>query len=118
MRRQESIVSEWDLICGHAWKAQATNSGFFLGFLIGAALFGFLADRCGAAKSRLSGQQSDLGVGPDHEQGQTPRHACLLAVDCCRPCSVPSKEASAKLPVATGGYAVLHEAPPADLKAD
>ena len=51
LRRQESIVSEWDLICGHAWKAQATNSGFFLGFLVGAALFGFLADRCGAAGS-------------------------------------------------------------------
>ena len=50
-RRRESIVSEFDLICGDAWKAQATNSGFFLGFLIGAALFGFLADRCGAAGS-------------------------------------------------------------------
>ena len=48
MRRRQSIVSDWDLICRDAWKAQATNSGFFLGFLIGAALFGFLADRCGA----------------------------------------------------------------------
>ena len=48
--RRQSIVSEWDLVCRDAWKAQATNSGFFLGFLIGAALFGFLADRCGALR--------------------------------------------------------------------
>jgi len=52
-RRHDSIVSEWDLVCAESWKQQAVNSGFFGGFLFGAAIFGTLSDKLGR-KSALA----------------------------------------------------------------
>ena len=44
-------MSEWELICGHAWKAQFANSAFFVGFLVGAGVFGMLSDRYGESEA-------------------------------------------------------------------
>lgn len=40
-----TIVSEWDLICDRAWLASLTQTILQLGVLIGSILFGFLSDR-------------------------------------------------------------------------
>ena len=45
--RGQSIGSEWDLLCGQAWKVQLPNFAFFVGQLAGTALFGELADAVG-----------------------------------------------------------------------
>ena len=49
--RSYSIVSDWELICSHAWKAQFVNSAFFVGFLVGAGVFGMLSDRYGESEA-------------------------------------------------------------------
>ncbi len=36
----KSIISQFNLICGSAWKSQLANSGFFVGYLIGSGVFG------------------------------------------------------------------------------
>ena len=51
--RGQSIASEWDMICGQAWKTQLPNIGFFAGQLLGTALFTQLAGAVG----RLTGPQ-------------------------------------------------------------
>ncbi|GFR46601.1 hypothetical protein Agub_g8204 [Astrephomene gubernaculifera] len=43
----KSIISQFNLICGAAWKSQFANSGFFMGYLIGSGYFGGLADTRG-----------------------------------------------------------------------
>lgn len=50
-RRNRSIVSEFDLICGRTWEVQASNSLYFTGFLIGACFWGMLSDRLGRRKA-------------------------------------------------------------------
>lgn len=40
-----TIISEWDLICDRAWLASLTQTILQLGVLIGSILFGFLSDR-------------------------------------------------------------------------
>lgn len=47
-------MSEWDLVCAESWKQQAVNSGFFGGFLFGAAIFGTLSDKLGAQLAPLA----------------------------------------------------------------
>ncbi|KAK9810056.1 hypothetical protein WJX72_004057 [[Myrmecia] bisecta] len=46
-QRYDSVVSEWDLICGSAWAAQAINMAFFGGCLLGGLLLGAAANRFG-----------------------------------------------------------------------
>ena len=48
LRRRRSIISEFDLVCDEDWGAQLVNSGYFVGFLIGAGLWGTLSDQIGA----------------------------------------------------------------------
>jgi MFS family permease len=45
--RQRSIVSEFDLVCDMSWASQAVNSCYFVGFLVGAGLWGMVSDRIG-----------------------------------------------------------------------
>ncbi|KAG6451359.1 organic cation transporter protein [Manduca sexta] len=42
-----TIVSEWDLVCDRSWLASFTQMILQLGILIGSILFGFLSDRYG-----------------------------------------------------------------------
>ena len=42
---QQSIVTDWDLVCEREWLAKLCQPSFMLGVLIGALLFGDLADR-------------------------------------------------------------------------
>ncbi|KAL2081789.1 hypothetical protein ACEWY4_021607 [Coilia grayii] len=43
----QSIVTDWDLVCEREWLAKLTQPTFMLGVLIGALLFGDIADRVG-----------------------------------------------------------------------
>lgn len=42
---QQSIVTDWDLVCDREWLAKLCQPTFMLGVLIGALVFGDLADR-------------------------------------------------------------------------
>ena len=42
--KSASIRSEWNLVCGDAWKVSSADSMFFAGFFFGAGLIGQLAD--------------------------------------------------------------------------
>ncbi|KAJ8276718.1 hypothetical protein COCON_G00084700, partial [Conger conger] len=42
-----TIVSEWDLVCGDAWKVPMTSSMFFFGLMAGSIICGHLSDRFG-----------------------------------------------------------------------
>lgn len=42
---QQSIVTEWDLVCEKEWLAKLCQPTFMLGVLIGALVFGDIADR-------------------------------------------------------------------------
>ncbi|KAF7694409.1 hypothetical protein HF521_008162 [Silurus meridionalis] len=44
---EQSIVTEWDLVCEKEWLAKITQPTFMMGVLIGALLFGDMADRIG-----------------------------------------------------------------------
>ncbi|XP_051952045.1 solute carrier family 22 member 16-like [Xyrauchen texanus] len=44
---QQSIVTDWDLVCEKEWLAKITQPTFMLGVLIGALVFGDIADRIG-----------------------------------------------------------------------
>jgi len=49
---ENTIVSEWDLVCERNWLGKATMSALMFGFLVGALMLGNLADRIGR-KSNL-----------------------------------------------------------------
>lgn len=42
---QETIVSQWDLVCDRHWLKNLTQTIFMLGILVGNMLFGHLSDR-------------------------------------------------------------------------
>lgn len=42
---RQSIVTEWDLVCEREWLAKLTQPTFMLGVLVGALIFGDIADR-------------------------------------------------------------------------
>ncbi|KAM9317102.1 solute carrier family 22 member 16 [Gastrophryne carolinensis] len=44
---KSSIVTDWELVCDHEWLAKLVQPTFMLGVLIGAVLFGDIADRVG-----------------------------------------------------------------------
>ncbi|XP_029590282.1 solute carrier family 22 member 5 isoform X1 [Salmo trutta] len=44
---RSTIVTEWDLVCGNAWKAPFTVTIFFFGVLSGSFLSGIISDRYG-----------------------------------------------------------------------
>ncbi|TRY99587.1 hypothetical protein DNTS_007903 [Danionella cerebrum] len=44
---EQSIVTDWDLVCEKEWLAKLTQPTFMLGVLIGALVFGDAADRIG-----------------------------------------------------------------------
>ncbi|XP_048858288.1 solute carrier family 22 member 16 isoform X1 [Brienomyrus brachyistius] len=44
---QQSIVTDWDLVCEKEWLAKFCQPTFMLGVLIGALVFGDIADRLG-----------------------------------------------------------------------
>ncbi|XP_036405952.1 solute carrier family 22 member 16 [Megalops cyprinoides] len=44
---QQSIVMDWDLVCEREWLAKLCQPTFMLGVLIGALVFGDIADRVG-----------------------------------------------------------------------
>jgi MFS family permease len=48
---QESVRSELGFFCDRAWILQITNAVFFLGFLCGAVVAGWLSDKYGRKRS-------------------------------------------------------------------
>ncbi|XP_065257488.1 solute carrier family 22 member 16 [Emys orbicularis] len=44
---KSTIVTEWDLVCHREWLAKLTQPTFMLGVLLGAVIFGDMADRVG-----------------------------------------------------------------------
>lgn len=52
-RETQSTSSEWDLHCGHAWRAQMPNIAFFIGHTIGTALVAELAEAIGRRKALM-----------------------------------------------------------------
>ncbi|PNW78695.1 hypothetical protein CHLRE_09g387060v5 [Chlamydomonas reinhardtii] len=42
-----SVISQFNLVCGSAWKSQLANAGFFMGYLIGSGVFGGVSDSRG-----------------------------------------------------------------------
>ena len=50
---ENTIASEWNLVCDKNWLSKATMSALMLGFLLGALLLGNLADRIGRKNNLL-----------------------------------------------------------------
>ncbi|CAN1171196.1 Organic cation/carnitine transporter 4 [Linum perenne] len=50
-----TTVSEWGLVCGEKYKVGLVQSAFFVGCLIGAGVFGYLADSTFGRKGALVG---------------------------------------------------------------
>ncbi|XP_028295517.1 solute carrier family 22 member 16 [Gouania willdenowi] len=46
----QNIVTDWDLVCDREWLAKLCQPSFMLGVLIGALVFGDIADRVGRVK--------------------------------------------------------------------
>ncbi|CAG5056957.1 unnamed protein product [Parnassius apollo] len=50
---ENTIVTEWDLVCSRSWMASFTQMVLQLGVLIGSIIFGFLSDRYGRKNTFL-----------------------------------------------------------------
>jgi len=50
---EDTIVSEWNLVCDRNWMAKATMSTLMMGFMLGAFVLGNLADRIGRKSNLL-----------------------------------------------------------------
>ncbi|DBA92174.1 TPA: hypothetical protein ACH3X1_015889 [Trebouxia sp. C0004] len=48
--RGQSIASEWDLVCGNAWKLHLVHAAFFAGCIIGVTTFAALSQHLGRKK--------------------------------------------------------------------
>ncbi|KAM3931247.1 solute carrier family 22 member 3 isoform 2-T2 [Leptodactylus fuscus] len=55
-----TIISQYNLVCSDAWKVDLTQASINLGFLIGAVILGYAADRYGRKVTYLI---SSFGVG-------------------------------------------------------
>ncbi|XP_075410211.1 solute carrier family 22 member 7 isoform X2 [Tenrec ecaudatus] len=58
-----TIVTEWDLVCEQKGLNRATSTFFFVGVLVGAVVFGYLADRFGRRPLLLVAYVSTLVLG-------------------------------------------------------
>ncbi|XP_068609867.1 solute carrier family 22 member 16 [Brachionichthys hirsutus] len=59
----QSIVTDWDLVCGKQWLPKLCQPTFMLGVLIGAVVFGALADRVGRVKIMMFTSLSQFLLG-------------------------------------------------------
>lgn len=60
---QSSIVTDWDLVCEREWLAKLCQPTFMLGVLIGALVFGDIADRVGRVKIMMLTSLCQFGFG-------------------------------------------------------
>lgn len=60
---QQNIVTEWDLVCDREWLAKLCQPTFMLGVLIGALLFGDIADRVGRVRILMFTSLSQFVLG-------------------------------------------------------
>ncbi|KAK7907789.1 hypothetical protein WMY93_016401 [Mugilogobius chulae] len=60
---QSSIVTDWDLVCEGEWLAKLCQPTFMLGVLIGALVFGDIADRVGRVKIMMLTSLCQFGFG-------------------------------------------------------
>lgn len=60
---QSSIVTDWDLVCEREWLAKLCQPTFMLGVLIGALVFGDIADRVGRVKIMMLTSLCQFGLG-------------------------------------------------------
>lgn len=60
---QSSIVTDWDLVCDKEWLAKLCQPTFMLGVLIGALVFGDIADRVGRVKIMMLTSFCQFGLG-------------------------------------------------------
>lgn len=58
-----SIVTDWDLVCQREWLAKLCQPTFMLGVLIGALVFGDIADRVGRVKIMRLTSLCQFGFG-------------------------------------------------------
>ncbi|CAI5683791.1 solute carrier family 22 member 16 [Oreochromis aureus] len=59
----QSIVTDWDLVCDKEWLAKLCQPTFMLGVLIGALVFGDVADRIGRVKILMLTSVCQFGFG-------------------------------------------------------
>ncbi|XP_040015864.1 solute carrier family 22 member 16 [Gasterosteus aculeatus] len=59
----QSIVTQWDLVCEKEWLAKLCQPTFMLGVLIGALVFGDVADRVGRVKILMLTSVCQFGFG-------------------------------------------------------
>ncbi|XP_071374982.1 solute carrier family 22 member 16 [Centroberyx affinis] len=59
----QSIVTDWDLVCEREWLAKLCQPTFMLGVLIGALVFGDIADRVGRVRILMITSLCQFGFG-------------------------------------------------------
>lgn len=59
----QSIVTDWDLVCEKEWLAKLCQPTFMLGVLIGALVFGDIADRVGRKRILMFTSLCQFGLG-------------------------------------------------------
>ncbi|XP_061668438.1 solute carrier family 22 member 16 [Syngnathoides biaculeatus] len=59
----QSVVTDWDLVCDQAWLAKLCQPTFMLGVLVGALVFGDIADRVGRVKILMFASLWQFGIG-------------------------------------------------------
>ncbi|XP_071335411.1 solute carrier family 22 member 16 [Trachinotus anak] len=59
----QSIVTDWDLVCEREWLAKLCQPTFMLGVLIGALVFGDIADRVGRVRILMFTSLSQFVLG-------------------------------------------------------
>ena len=50
---EDTIISEWDLVCDQNWWSKATMSALMFGFLLGSLFLGMLADKIGRKRNMM-----------------------------------------------------------------